>query len=220
MSFTSRYTEIAAGPGDQSNGSQKWTHHIMLLIALALTASGPALITSAAPAARLPGAPVAPTVKPDRKLVGYAIEGETSPPPPIPPPSPPPPPPAAPPPPVTVESRLPSVKTTGVPGAAAKIGAPGTVGGVSQVKAYTASHRRALSTTAPESHVAKCTSTSPAGCVSRNQPGYSLLNSAKSFQLVQVQASRIARPLPDPTLTSPRALASCPRLTPCRTTRR
>ena len=158
----------------------------MLLIALALTAPA-AAGALAAPGARLPGArvtpTVAPTIKADRKL--YQI-GEASPPPPLPPPSPPPPPPNAPPPPVTVESRLPSVKTTGVPGAAAKIGAPGTVGGVSQVKAYTASRRRALSTTPPESHVAKCTSTSPAGCVSRNQPGYSLLNSAKSFQLVQV----------------------------------
>ena len=121
---------------------------------------------------------------------GDMMGGTKSPPPPSPPPSPPPPPPNAPPPPITVESRLPSVKTTGVPGAAARIGAPGTVGGVSQVKAYTASRRRALSTTtAPDSIAAKCTSTSPAGCVTRTQPDYDLINQAKPLMLVQVDAS-------------------------------
>ena len=166
-----------------------WTSRIiMLLIALALTAPA---VSALAPA-RLPGAriglSVASTVKADRRELLDYLMGTASPPPPWPPPTPPPPPPSAPPPPVVVQSRLPSVKTTGIPGAAAQIGAPGTVGGVSQVKAYTASRRRALSTTAPLSLVAKCTSTgtSPAGCVSRNQPGYTLLNSADSYQLVQV----------------------------------
>ena len=123
---------------------------IMLLVALAIAAA------AASPTKFFSGAreSVAPAVEGHRKLVaaGRGIGGDKSPPPPSTPPSPPPPPPNAPPPPITVESRLPSVKTTGVPGAAARIGAPGTVGGVSQVKAYTASRRRALSTTtAPDS---------------------------------------------------------------------
>ena len=161
---------------------------IMLLVALAIAAA-------AASPTKFSGAHelVAPAVEGHRKLVaaGFGgIGGDKSPPPPSPPPSPPPPPPNAPPPPITVESRLPSVKTTGVPGAAARIGAPGTVGGVSQVKAYTASRRRALSTTtAPDSIAAKCTSTSPAGCVTRTQPDYDLINQAKPLMLVQVDAS-------------------------------
>ena len=160
----------------------------MLLVALAIAAA------AASPTKFFSGAreSVAPAVEGHRKLVaaGRGIGGDKSPPPPSTPPSPPPPPPNAPPPPITVESRLPSVKTTGVPGAAARIGAPGTVGGDSQVKAYTASRRRALSTTtAPDSIAAKCTSTSPAGCLTRTQPDYDLINQAKPLMLVQVDAA-------------------------------
>lgn len=112
--------------------------------------------------------------------------GEASPPPPISPPSPPPPPPSSPPPPVTVETRLPKPETTGVSGAAAKIGAPGTVGGVSQVKAYTERRRgRKLSTTTPKANVVKCTDSSATGCLQAPQPSYDLLSTEASYQLEQ-----------------------------------
>ena len=120
-----------------------------------------------------------------RQLMGYTV-GEASPPPPSFPPSPPPPPPSSPPPPVAVESRLPQPETTGIPGAAAKIGAPGTVGGVSQVKAYAERRRgRKLSASTPRANVVKCTDSSATGCLELPQPSYDLLSTAASYELEQ-----------------------------------
>ena len=85
-----------------------------------------------------------------------------------------------------VESRLPTAKTTGVPGGAVKIGANGTVGGVAQVKAYTVPPQAQQNANAPRSIIANCTTDSAAGCVTSKQPDYDLLTLAVTYQLVQV----------------------------------
>ena len=57
-------------------------------------------------------------------------------------------------------------------GVGVKVGAPGTVGGVPQVKAYTASSRRELRS---EMLGAKCNGNTNAGCLTSAEPGYTKL---------------------------------------------
>ena len=128
--------------------------------------------------------------------------GTASPPPPKPPPKPPPPPPSQPPPPVTMATRLPPKATVGVAGGAVKVGAPGTVGGVPQVKAFTSppppSGRRLQSSSVQRSEMlgAKCSGNLATGCLTTAAPEYTRLAQQSQYQLVQQNENVLFSALP------------------------